>query len=163
MSTQTILELAGEVRERIRKALPSVVRADQVESLTETLFTTLVNGGGPLGDPLGGWVKLVSEAFYLGNWLATHNPNDPPDAPPSLPGVEKVVEAPAPRVDVDGVPHELPNTWLVGVRGDRIVHVKPIPPELDNADALNLAAWIIALGDPDLQIVPKLVQIIQSF
>lgn len=163
MSEETIRALAGEVRERIRNALPSVVPADQVEALTETLFTTLVNGGGPLGDPLRGWVKLVSDAFYLGNWLATHNPNDPPDAPPNDPRVQKVVEAPTPRVEVGGIPHELPNTWLVGVRGERVVHVRPIPAELDKVDALNLAAWIIALADPELQTVPLLVQVIQAF
>lgn len=82
MSTETILELVGEVRDRIRKALPAVVPADQVESLTETLFTTLTNGGGSFGDPLGGWVTLVSQAYYLGNWLATHKPGDPAPSPP---------------------------------------------------------------------------------
>jgi len=39
------------------------------------------------------------------------------------------------------------NKFLVGVGGDSIAITKPVPPIMSKADALNLAAWLVALAD----------------
>jgi hypothetical protein len=38
--------------------------------------------------------------------------------------------------------------FMVGVRGKYVVFLKPVPLELSREDAIELAAWIIALTDP---------------
>lgn len=39
------------------------------------------------------------------------------------------------------------NKFFVGVMGDNIQMMKPVPQSITKADALNLAAWIVALAD----------------
>jgi len=41
------------------------------------------------------------------------------------------------------------NKFFVGMQGDDIVFVKPVPQRLAPEDALNLAAWIVALANVD--------------
>ena len=41
------------------------------------------------------------------------------------------------------------NKFGVGVSGARIVILKPPRGTISNADALNLAAWLVALADPE--------------
>lgn len=38
------------------------------------------------------------------------------------------------------------NKFLVGVLGDQVVLPKPVPPKLAAADALILAAWLVAMA-----------------
>jgi hypothetical protein len=42
---------------------------------------------------------------------------------------------------------EANNKFLVGTQGERIVMLFPAPRSLAREDALNLAAWIVALAD----------------
>lgn len=42
------------------------------------------------------------------------------------------------------------NKFLAGVRGDRVVFLRPVPQHLTRADALLLAAYLVSLvGDDD--------------
>ena len=40
------------------------------------------------------------------------------------------------------------NIHCVGSHGDDIVFVRPVKPRLTHSQALNLAAWIVAMADP---------------
>ena len=40
------------------------------------------------------------------------------------------------------------NEHFVGVRGDKILILKPAMGEMSREEALELAAWIVALADP---------------
>ena len=39
------------------------------------------------------------------------------------------------------------NKFFVGIQGDTIVLLKPVPQKLTKEEALNLAAWLVALAD----------------
>lgn len=39
------------------------------------------------------------------------------------------------------------NAFFVGVNADRVVFARPIPPAVSRGEALNLAAWIVAVAD----------------
>jgi len=39
------------------------------------------------------------------------------------------------------------NRFMVGVFRDDLVFLRPVPQKLSKDDALNLAAWIVALAD----------------
>ena len=41
------------------------------------------------------------------------------------------------------------NRFFVGGHGDNIILMKPIPSKLNRSEALNLAAWLVALADED--------------
>lgn len=41
------------------------------------------------------------------------------------------------------------NRFLVGARGDSVIIMRRPNAELSKEDALNLAAWLVALADPD--------------
>lgn len=41
------------------------------------------------------------------------------------------------------------NIFFVGVSGSDIVILKPVPGRMSKEDAMNLAAWIVALTDED--------------
>jgi len=41
------------------------------------------------------------------------------------------------------------NKFLVGVNGDSILFMRPVPPRLTYDDALLLAAYLVALADRD--------------
>ena len=41
------------------------------------------------------------------------------------------------------------NQFFVGVSNDRIVMLRQVPNRLTKAEALNLAAWLVALADDD--------------
>ena len=41
------------------------------------------------------------------------------------------------------------NDYLVGVRGDRIVFLRPPVGVIPKDEALRIAAWIVALVDPE--------------
>ena len=54
------------------------------------------------------------------------------------------------------------NKFLVGVRGDKVVFSGLlIPREISKEDALNLAAWIVALADLKGEF-PKLLEQVQN-
>lgn len=40
------------------------------------------------------------------------------------------------------------NKFMVGVSGARVVFLKPLPHTISMDDAVNLAAWLVALADP---------------
>jgi hypothetical protein len=40
------------------------------------------------------------------------------------------------------------NRFLVGGQGDDVVIMLPVSGRIRRADALNLAAWIVAIADP---------------
>lgn len=44
---------------------------------------------------------------------------------------------------------ETGNRFFVGIRGDRIRFLRRVPAELEQVDAINLAAWIVALLTPE--------------
>ena len=41
------------------------------------------------------------------------------------------------------------NMFFVGAQGDAIVVMRPVPPKMTREQALNLAAWIVAITDED--------------
>lgn len=41
------------------------------------------------------------------------------------------------------------NIFFVGAAGDDIVIMRPVPGRLTREQALNLAAWIVAISDED--------------
>ena len=41
------------------------------------------------------------------------------------------------------------NKFMVGIGEEDVVFMKPLPPRIPKSDALNLAAYIVALADPD--------------
>ncbi len=45
------------------------------------------------------------------------------------------------------MPIDTMNKFFVGVQGDNVVFLRPIPQKISKADALLLAAWIVALAD----------------
>ena len=42
------------------------------------------------------------------------------------------------------------NDFFVGSQAGKIAFLRPIPQVLEKSDALNLAAWIVALADNDM-------------
>ena len=40
------------------------------------------------------------------------------------------------------------NKFLVGAHGDDVVFLLPVPKKLSQADALLLAAWLVAIANP---------------
>lgn len=40
------------------------------------------------------------------------------------------------------------NRFFVGASGQNVAFLRPIPQRMSNEDALNLAAWIVAIVDP---------------
>ncbi len=38
------------------------------------------------------------------------------------------------------------NKFFIGIRGDQIVFMRPVPIELSKSDALNLAAHLVAMA-----------------
>lgn len=48
------------------------------------------------------------------------------------------------------------NRFLVGGGALKIIFVKPVPREITKDDALNLAAWLVALADDDGKFQPLL-------
>ena len=53
------------------------------------------------------------------------------------------------------------NRFLVGVQGDYIRVLAQLPPMMTKADALNLAAHLVALAD-DHNEFPKLLEAVQN-
>lgn len=53
------------------------------------------------------------------------------------------------------------NKFFVGVQQDDIVFVIPVPKRISKADALNLAAWLVALSDRDDEF-PALLKEVQE-
>lgn len=41
------------------------------------------------------------------------------------------------------------NKFFVGIAGEIVTIMKPIPPKLSKEDAINLAAWLVAVADDD--------------
>jgi len=41
------------------------------------------------------------------------------------------------------------NKFMVGLGGESIIFLRPIPPSMSKEDALNLAAYIVALADTE--------------
>lgn len=39
------------------------------------------------------------------------------------------------------------NKFFVGIQGDNIVTMRPVPTRMSKDDALNLAAWLAVLAD----------------
>jgi hypothetical protein len=44
--------------------------------------------------------------------------------------------------------HDTSNKFFVGSNGTHIVTIKPVPQAMTREEALNLAAWIVAIADP---------------
>ena len=40
------------------------------------------------------------------------------------------------------------NEFLIGAQGENIVFLRPVPQRLTRAQAVSLAAWLIAIADP---------------
>ena len=53
------------------------------------------------------------------------------------------------------------NKFMVGVSGGRIVIHRPPHGTISNEDALNFAAWLVALADRDDKF-PAILQAVQS-
>ncbi len=43
--------------------------------------------------------------------------------------------------------HDTTNRFAVGAQGEHVVVLLPLPPKLTPAEALNLAAYLVALAD----------------
>lgn len=53
------------------------------------------------------------------------------------------------------------NTFMVGVSGANIILLKPPRGSMSKSDALNLAAWIVAVADDDDKF-PALLSAVQN-
>lgn len=42
---------------------------------------------------------------------------------------------------------EAGNRFFVGLQGENVMIMRPVPQRLTKAEALNLAAWLVALAD----------------
>lgn len=47
------------------------------------------------------------------------------------------------------------NEFFVGVQGDDVVFLKPIPQQITREQAVRLAAWLQILADPTNRLFPK--------
>ena len=56
---------------------------------------------------------------------------------------------------------ETGNKYMVGVSGGRIVMLRPPRGSFSNEDALNLAAWLVALADLDGKF-PAILEAVQN-
>lgn len=54
------------------------------------------------------------------------------------------------------------NKFMVGVQGDFIRVLKPVPPMLTKAQALNLAAYLVALANDDGSFDAVLVAVLNT-
>ena len=53
------------------------------------------------------------------------------------------------------------NKFIIGGRGHNLVFIRPVPQEISNDDAVNLAAWLIVLTGAQEEIL-KLVEEIEK-
>lgn len=61
-----------------------------------------------------------------------------------------------------GTPEMPANAFLVGVQGDRLVLLRPVPRVLTRGQALNLAAWLAALADFDGSMFDALLRAVRE-
>ena len=54
------------------------------------------------------------------------------------------------------------NRFLVSIGGGHIVFLKPVPLKISNDDALNLAAWLVALADDDGKFAQVLKDVLET-
>lgn len=54
---------------------------------------------------------------------------------------------------------ETGNKFMIGVQGESLIPMMPLPRKLSKADALNLAAWLVALADEDDQFAALLERV----
>lgn len=53
------------------------------------------------------------------------------------------------------------NDFFVGVQGNRVVIMRPVPNLLTKEQALRLAAWLVALADDDCEF-PAVLKAVQN-
>lgn len=56
---------------------------------------------------------------------------------------------------------DISNTYMVGVSGANIIMLRPPRGSMSKSDALNLAAWIVALAD-DHSKFPEILSAVQN-
>lgn len=54
------------------------------------------------------------------------------------------------------------NDFFVSVQGDYIITLKQVPQRITREQALNLAAWIVALADPDEKFAEILEKVLDT-
>ena len=59
---------------------------------------------------------------------------------------------------------DIENKFGIGICGPEIFILKPIPQHMQNTDALNLAAWLVAMAtdDPAKDFEPVLDKVMQT-
>lgn len=54
------------------------------------------------------------------------------------------------------------NEFLIGMQGETVVFIRPVPQQLTRQQAITLAAWLTVIADPSGQLVKSQIEDILS-